>query len=124
MGFDLIFVPLTTIALSRIEHNKLTDATGLNSLFQQIGSSVDLAIFATLLGRSTIQAKTSIAAHLGVTNSMALAGQVARHATVLGFEKMFLLAGICFLAILPLLIFLKADRVAESGSTKPEMHLE
>jgi DHA2 family multidrug resistance protein len=54
---------------------------------------------------------------------MALAGQVARQAMVLSFEKMFLLAGICFLAILPLLVFLKADRAPE-GSHKPEMHLE
>ena len=40
-------------------------------------------------------------------------------------EKMFLLAGICFMAILPLLLFLKVDRSAESGgSEKPDVHLE
>ena len=43
---------------------------------------------------------------------------------VLSFEKMFLLAGICFIAILPLLAFLKVDRAAESGVEKPEVHLE
>jgi hypothetical protein len=37
---------------------------------------------------------------------------------------MFLLAGICFMAILPLLFFLKVDRSAESGAEKPDVHLE
>ena len=152
IGFSLLFVPLTTVALSRIERAKLTDATGLNSLLRQIGGSVGLAIFATLLGRSATQARASIGAHLSMTNPdallrlqqteqgligrgldaatahlaapAALAGQVARQAMVLSFEKMFLLAGVCFMAILPLLLFLKVDRAAESGSEKPDVHLE
>lgn len=153
LGFGLLFVPLTTVALSRIERAKLTDATGLNSLLRQIGGSVGLAIFATLLNRSATQARASIGAHLGITNPgallrlqqiqqglfargldaasaaaaapAALMGQVARQAMVLSFEKMFLLAGICFLAILPLLAFLKVDRKAESGGPqKPDVHLE
>jgi DHA2 family multidrug resistance protein len=53
----------------------------------------------------------------------ALAGMIARQSLVLSFEKVFLLGGICFLAILPLLFFLKVDRSAEQGH-KPEVHLE
>ena len=152
VGFSCLFVPLTTVALSRVPREKLTDATGLNSLLRQIGGSVGLAIFATLLSRSATQARASIAAHLGVNDPgallrlqqieqgligrgldaatahlaapRALAGQVARQAMVLSFEKMFLLAGVCFMAILPLLFFLKVDRSAESGSKKPDVHLE
>jgi DHA2 family multidrug resistance protein len=150
LGFGLIFVPLTTVALSRVPRANLTDATGLNSLFRQVGGSIGLAIFATLLGHSATQARASLGAHLGGTNPlaqmrleqtaqglmargldaasahaaapMALAGAVARQAMVLSFEKMFLIAGICFLAVLPLLLFLKVDRRAESGPA--EMHLE
>jgi DHA2 family multidrug resistance protein len=154
LGFGLIFVPLTTVALTNIERSKLTDATGLNTLFRQIGGSVGLAIFATLLGRSATQARASLGAHLGMTNPlalarlaqteqglaargldaatahaaapMALAGEVARQAMVLSFEKMFLLAGICFIAILPLLLFLNVNRGADgaSASKKPDVHLE
>jgi DHA2 family multidrug resistance protein len=154
LGFGLIFVPLTTVALTNIERSKLTDATGLNALFRQIGGSVGLAIFATLLGRSATQARASLGAHLGMTNPlalarlaqteqglaargldaatahaaapMALAGEVARQAMVLSFEKMFLLAGICFIAILPLLLFLNVNRGADgaSASKKPDVHLE
>jgi DHA2 family multidrug resistance protein len=154
LGFGLIFVPLTTVALTNIERSKLTDATGLNALFRQIGGSVGLAIFATLLGRSATQARASLGAHLGMTNPlalarlvqteqglaargldaatahaaapMALAGEVARQAMVLSFEKMFLIAGICFIAILPLLLFLNVNRRADgaSASKKPDVHLE
>ncbi len=151
VGFACLFVPLTTVALSRIERTKLTDATGLNSLLRQIGGSVGLAIFATLLSRYTTQAKASIAAHLSVDSPLAaarlaqiqqglaaggldaasahqaapaaLAAEVARQAMVLSFEKVFLLAGIVFLVILPLLLFLRVDRSAEQGH-KPEVHLE
>jgi len=151
VGFACLFVPLTTVALSRIPRTKLTDATGLNSLLRQIGGSVGLAIFATLLSRYGTIAKASLQAHvtpyspgamqrLGqITQGLAsrgldpatasqaapaaLAGTIARQAMVLSFEKVFLLAGICFLAILPLLLFLKVDRSAEQGH-KPEVHLE
>ena len=153
VGFSLLFVPLTTVALSRVPRAKLTDATGLNSLLRQIGGSVGLAIFATMLGRSATHARAAIASHVGINNPLAqerllqleqglisrgmdavsahaaavgaLSGQVMRQAMVLSFEKMFLLAGVCFLAILPLLFFLKVDRSAESGpQPKPEVHLE
>jgi MFS transporter, DHA2 family, multidrug resistance protein len=151
IGFACLFVPLTTVALSRIERTRLTDATGLNSLLRQIGGSIGLAIFATLLSRYTTQAKASIAAHVSVDSPMAaarlsqiqqalvargldaasaqqaapaaLAAEVARQAMVLSFEKVFLLAGIVFLLILPLLLFLRVDRSAEQGE-KPEVHLE
>jgi DHA2 family multidrug resistance protein len=151
VGFACLFVPLTTVALSRIPRTKLTDATGLNSLLRQIGGSVGLAIFATLLSRYATVGKAALAAHvtpyspeamgrLGqITQGLAargldpataaqaapaaLAATVARQAMVLSFEKMFLLAGICFLVILPLLLFLKVDRSAEQGH-KPEVHLE
>jgi DHA2 family multidrug resistance protein len=151
IGFACLFVPLTTVALSRIERTKLTDATGLNSLLRQIGGSVGLAVFATLLSRYTTQAKASIAAHVSPDSPLAmqrltqiqhalvaggldtasaqhaapaaLAAEVARQASVLAFEKVFLLAGIVFLLILPLLVFLRVDRSAEQGH-KPEVHLE
>jgi hypothetical protein len=45
----------------------------------------------------------------------AMAGMVARQGSVLGFEKTFLVQGVAFIAVLPLLFFL---RVGEAG--KPE----
>ena len=56
-----------------------------------------------------------------------LGGMVMRQATVLGFERMFMLAGIAFLFILPLVLFLKGPKFNDSGGArapKPEVHLE
>lgn len=136
MGFSCLFVPLTATALANVPRHKLTDATGLNSLMRQIGGSIGLASFATLLERYTTQAKAAVGAHItevrpevterlsmlqhgfeshGISASaspqmalQAMLGSVTAQATVLAFDKVFLLCGICFLAVLPLLVFLKS----------------
>ena len=64
VGFACLFVPLTTAALSNIPRQRLTDATGLNSLLRQIGGSVGLAIFATLLTRCARLARHDLVSHL------------------------------------------------------------
>jgi DHA2 family multidrug resistance protein len=149
-GFSFLFVPLTTTALSRIPRTKLTDATGLNSLFRQIGGSVGLAVFATLLSRWQVHARHALGAHVTPENPLvaerlaqlqaglaarggfdptsakaaalaALNGQVTQQAAVLSFEKVFLLCGVLFLCVLPLLLFLKHDRRA---GTKPHVEME
>ena len=152
IGFGCLFVPLTTVALSKVPRDRITDATGLNSLLRQVGGSMGLAIFATLLGRYATQAKASVGSHISLYSAAsmqrllavqqalvsrgmdpasaraaapgAMAGVVARQAMVLSFEKIFLLAGFCFLAILPMLLFLKTDRSTDAASHKPEAHLE
>ncbi|MGZ3405925.1 MAG: DHA2 family efflux MFS transporter permease subunit [Polyangia bacterium] len=149
-GFACLFVPLTTVALSAIDRRKMADATGLNSLVRQIGGSLGLAVFATLMTRYPVQIKAAIGAHitadrpevvqrLGAMTQMligkgydadaarmaaqrALSGAVARQAMMMTFEKMFLMAGVAFLLVLPLLYFLKAPKSA--SGPKPEVHVE
>ena len=149
VGFACLFVPLTTVALASIPRHRMTDATGLNSLLRQIGGSIGLAVFATLLGRFAVQAQYGVSAHVGATDPAtwsrvrameqafvakgmnaiaaheaalrALAGTVARQSMVLSFEKIFLLAGILFLAVLPMLLFLKTK---DAGGEVAEVHLD
>jgi DHA2 family multidrug resistance protein len=153
-GFACIWVPLTTVALTSIPRHKLSDATGSNSLVRQIGGSVGLAVFATLLSRSESAARVGLISHLDPgnpellarvgTTTRTLAGRggldmatarttahamldfaVNRQASVLSFEKMFLLAGLLFLLVLPLLLLLRAPKV--EGDTKGEkidVHVE
>ena len=136
VGFGCMFVPLTTTALSGIPRAQLIDATGLNSFVRQIGGSVGLSVFVSLLSRFATHARSGlsasvnvlrpqVAAQLSATRAMlegrgydpalarALAvkvtgGRVAGQAMVIAFEKSFLLQGIAFLAILPLLYFLRS----------------
>src|SRR5207302_3639027 len=64
LAFSALMVPLNTLALASIPRHKLTDATGLNSLVRQIGGSIGLAVFATILQRSTVRAIAAVKTHL------------------------------------------------------------
>jgi DHA2 family multidrug resistance protein len=146
IGFSCLWVPLTTVALATIPRHKLADATGSNSLLRQIGGSIGLAIFATLLSRAQDQARAGLVAHIdpgrpevqariaaghhamGGWSGRLMATQaldfiVSRQAAVLAFEKMFLLAGILFLVVMPLLLFLKAPK-SVAGAPKADAHVE
>jgi len=151
VGFGFLFVPLTTAALSKVPRYALADATGLNSVVRQIGGAVGLAIFVTLLERNTSQARVALVAHVGGTRPVAeqtlwsfqhalqASGAIARpeahqaamramdavvqaQANVLTYERVFLLAGIVFLFVLPLLYFLRTDH--RDRSQKVEPHIE
>jgi DHA2 family multidrug resistance protein len=149
-GFACLFVPLTTVALTSIERRRLPDATGLNSLMRQIGGSIGLAVFATLMTRYLVQIKAALASHVSVGRpevmqrldqvtatlvsrgldptsaalaaKRALGGVVMQQANVMLFEKLFLLTGIAFLFVLPLLYFLKAPDKA--SAPKIDVHVE
>src|SRR6185369_17271479 len=68
VAFSCLFIPLTTLALSTIPRHRLADATGLNSLLRQVGGSIGLAIFATLLTRSATTARGDIIRHVAPGN--------------------------------------------------------
>ncbi len=150
IGFSCLFVPLSTVALSTIPRHKMADATGMNSLFRMVGGSIGLAIVATLLSRYTVAAQNSISVHVTASNPAAqqrigalthfwmargldakaahvgamrmLEGSVARQASLLAFDKVLLAAGVAFLFVLPLLIFLK---MPEKGkAVKVDVHME
>jgi DHA2 family multidrug resistance protein len=146
-GFASLFVPLTTVALAGIPRFRLADAAGLNSLIRQIGGSLGLAAFATLLphfvaaahsglsahldpGRPEVQARlgamqAGLAAHgldAGAARQGALRlldGMVAQQSSVLGFERMFLFAGLGFLLVIPFAMFLRKP----AGAPKPKIDL-
>jgi MFS transporter, DHA2 family, multidrug resistance protein len=149
VAFSCLFIPLTTLALASIPRHRLADATGLNSLLRQVGGSIGLAAFATMLARNTTHARESMLAHFaagdpeamsrlaGMAKSFAargydalssqalargmLDGLVRRQAMMISFEKLFYLAGILFILVLPLVFVLRAP---ERGGEKIEVHVE
>ena len=150
IGFSMMLVPLSTVALSRIPRHRLPDATGLNSLLRQIGGSIGLAVFASLLSRYGTQSTAAVAVHLspdrpevmervaqlraglmgrgldfGAAQEAALrmlSGIAARQGMVLAFDKLFLLAAGLFLVVMPLVLFLKAPKHSE-GPQEP-VHID
>jgi DHA2 family multidrug resistance protein len=149
LGFSFLFVPLTTVALSGISRHQLTNATGLSTLLRQIGGSIGLAAFATLLTRHAVHARAALVGHLGATDPEAVArlsamraaltgsgmdpisaqdaalraldGVVTRQALMLSFDYLFLLGGLLFLGVLPLLVWLKQPANAPATHAAMEM---
>jgi DHA2 family multidrug resistance protein len=141
-GFACLFIPLTTAALTFISRPQLADAAGLNSFVRQIGGSFGLTIFATLLSNYSRRATAAVswnvtdlrpevvarlhqmaaglrAQGMGPVDAQqtalrAMAGHVAIQGTVLGFEKTFLVQGVAFVAVLPLLFFLRVGRAGKA----------
>src|SRR5260370_32832148 len=72
VGFSCLFVPLSTVALSSIPRHQMADATGLNSLFRQVGGSIGLAVAATLLSRFGSQARTALVAPVTASDPAAV----------------------------------------------------
>jgi DHA2 family multidrug resistance protein len=148
VAFSCLFIPLTTLALSSIPRHRLADASGLNSLLRQVGGSVGLAVFATMLSRVATQTHGALIGHVNSASSAAMArwsataaamraqgvdaisaqglaarvidGIVRRQAMMLSFEKLFYLSGICFLCVLPLVFLLRAA----PGTEKIDVHVE
>jgi MFS transporter, DHA2 family, multidrug resistance protein len=153
VGFSCLFVPLATTALSRIPRDKLADAAGLNSVVRFIGGSMGLAIFATLLTRHMTVVRSVLGTHvvagsptllprlyaaqrmltqMGASATAArdgavrvVAGAVAQQSAVIAFEQVFLLTGLSFLCVLPLVYFLRrAPRQAPTDAAGPPVHVE
>src|SRR2546428_9738495 len=62
MGF--IFVPLTTVTMSRIPKQELGNATSIFNLMRNLGGGVGIASIATMLSRSTQTQYNILGAHV------------------------------------------------------------
>jgi DHA2 family multidrug resistance protein len=138
VGFAFLFVPLTTVSLANIPRAQMADASGLSSFIRQIGGSIGLTLFTTLLTHFSAQAKSGVVASLSILRpeaveryqqlvmagvsrgldavsaqgfaQMALGGMASLQATVMSFEKTFAFQAISFLVVLPLLFLLRAPK--------------
>jgi DHA2 family multidrug resistance protein len=137
-GFAFLFIPLATVALADVPRPQLADAAGLNSFIRQIGGSIGLTIFATLLGNYTKEGYGTLSTHVTllrpevamqvagakhalVAHGMAsaegtlaavgsVAGRVMRQSAAIAYDRVFILQAVSFLVVLPLLYFLRQGK--------------
>jgi MFS transporter, DHA2 family, multidrug resistance protein len=152
VGMSMMMVPLQTVALSTIPRERLSDATGLSSLLRQIGGSMGVAAFATILTRGGVLANASVRAHLvaerpevqlrmaGTEASMmargldaatahgvalrSLAGTVARQGMVLAFDHLFMIGALFFALLIPLFAMLRRPPAATAAPAAAPVHVE
>ena len=138
LGFSLLFVALSTAALSSIPKPKMTAASGLYNVVRQVMGSVGIAAAATELVRSQARYHDALAAHVtaydpatqswlhAVTAGMMRAGadaitatqralailngEVTKQAMVLAYNHVLLLVAVLFLVSLPLVLMVRGHR--------------
>ncbi len=152
VGMSMMMVPLQTVALSTIPRERMADATGLSSLLRQIGGSMGVAAFATVLSRTGVIASASVRAHLVASDPsvqarlagtemgmmargadaasahhaglLSMAGAVARQGMVIAFDHVFIVGAICFAFLIPLIMLLRKPAAAPAGAGPVHIEME
>ena len=140
VGFSLIFVALSTSALSSVRRPEMTEATGLYNVVRQVAGSIGIAVAATSVSSNTVRYVAQLSSHVPVTSELgqrfvagAASGMVARgadpasaielgrrllslsffrQAQVLAYNHAFQSIAAAFALVLPLVLLLKHARAA------------
>ena len=143
VALGLVFIPLNNLAVSEMPMTHIGAATGLYNLMRQLGGSIGIALSANAVARFTAEGRAALASHLpagdplvqsrldGIARNLvahgapagvaragalgALSREVQRQASMLAFEKIFLLFGLTFLLAVPLILSLRWRR----GNARP-----
>jgi len=142
IGFGLIFVALSTAALSTIEKKLMTAASGLYNVIRQVFGSIGIAVAATLLTQGENWNRAMITRHVtqfnDITNSLVkgissylvsrgvdptsahdkalrlLDFIVMQHSSMLSYNHVFFLMAVLFVISMPLTFFIKDERMSAS----------
>jgi DHA2 family multidrug resistance protein len=139
LGMAFLFVPINTAAFSSVSAEKLGYATGLMNLFRNIGGSGGIAMITTMMARRAQFHQATLVSHLtpldaGLSPTLQgmaanfvahgasrpdaavqaqglLYGVVQKQAAMLAVADVFWMLGLIFLAMIPLVVFLRKSRV-------------
>jgi DHA2 family multidrug resistance protein len=138
LGMGMTFIPLTTMTLSHIPREHMTEATSMYNLLRNLGGSVGIAITTTILSRRAQFHQTRLVEHLspfdpaysiyrdklgaylgaqGLPPSGAdgmLYRELVRQSTTLAFTDTFLTICVLILCVLPL-VFIMQRAQAPAG---------
>jgi DHA2 family multidrug resistance protein len=138
LGMAFLFIPINVMAFYFIPKEKMNNATGLINLARNIGGSVGIANVTTLLARFAQAHQAVLVAHLtpfdspyrsalggagqmlmeqGSNPTLArvqaeglLYGNLLRQANMLAYVDVFWLLGVTFLAMIPIMFFMKSAK--------------
>jgi MFS transporter, DHA2 family, multidrug resistance protein len=118
-GLGLMFVPLTQLMLGAVPREELAGATGISQLIRQLGGSLGIAIITTLLTRETAIAWSDLAG--GITRTQGtplttLMNLLSQAASVTAYDYIFRLCALLFIAVIPLMLFVRRDPAAAQTS--------
>ena len=146
MALGYLFIPLTVASLGNLKPEEQGDGSGFINLTRQLGGSVGIAAFSTLLTRRADFHREAIVSHVNDANPAVrdwlqnaqanltahgmsagaahdgalglLNSQVNRQALMLSFNDAYVLIGLAFVVALPLLLLFKkgASTAVDAGA--------
>jgi DHA2 family multidrug resistance protein len=146
LGMGLTFIPLTTLTLSHIPKENMTEATSLYNLLRNMGGSVGIAFTTTMLSRRAQFHQTRLVEHLSPfdpsyaivkgriasflgAKALPAAGadgvlyrELIRQSTTLAFTDAFLMICALMICILPLVLLMKWQPHAPGGAPPSAGH--
>ncbi len=144
-GMGMTFIPLTTITLSHIPKEHMTEATSLYNLLRNLGGSVGIAFTTTMLSRRAQFHQTRLVenltpldpgyqiAHAKIAAGLAAKGlpasgadgvlyrELIRQSHTLAFTDAFLMICVLIICTLPLVFFMQLGKPAPGGDA-PAAH--
>jgi EmrB/QacA subfamily drug resistance transporter len=125
-GLGLLFVPISLVALAKVDNNDAGVASSLLNTGQQVGGSIGLAILGTVAWSAvanSIHAQAAAAGaaakhavHLSAAQQAAVQKAITDHAFSVGFSKGYLVsAGIALLALIITLVAIRVKREDLAG---------
>jgi DHA2 family multidrug resistance protein len=139
LGMGLTFIPLTTMTLSHIPRENMTEASSLYNLLRNLGGSFGIAFTTTILSRRAQFHQTRLVenltpfdpayqmAHDRIGSALAakglppsgadgaIYGELVRQANTLAFTDAFLTICLLILCVLPLVLIMKRPEAAGGG---------
>ncbi|RZJ28934.1 MAG: MFS transporter, partial [Flavobacterium sp.] len=138
IGLGLLFVPITTMALSTLKGKSIGEGAAFTGMMRQLGGSFGIAIITTYITRLSQEHRVRLVAHLDTSKlevqqrvsqmqqafvskgftpneSLGKAYQamdysVMKQATVLSYMDIFLYLGLMFLCCIPIMIMIKRSK--------------
>ena len=138
VGLGLLFVPITTMALSTLQGRSIGEGAAFTGMMRQLGGSFGIAIISTFLTRFTQDHRVNLVSHLDKTSFevqqrvhqlqqgfmakgfapndaldkayKALEGGVMKQATVLSYMDIFMYLGILFLICIPFILLVRQGK--------------
>lgn len=129
-GIAFLFIPINTMAFRGISREKMNNASALINLARNFGGSIGIAFASTLLARRSQYHQSRLVENLhnlnpnyvhyanqignpsSATTLATVYQTVVNQATLLAYRDDFLIVGLLFLAMLPLLLLVKPGKGA------------
>ena len=138
-GMGMTFIPLTTLTLSHIPKERMTEATSVYNLLRNLGGSVGIAMTTTILSRRAQFHQTRLVEHLSpldpgyviahekISGALSLKGlppagaddlmyrELIRQSTTLAFTDAFLMICLLIVCVIPLVFIMKWAKAPAAG---------